>query len=131
MRQLKNLGIIGPLTLGLCFGCDPSSRPTPRPAPQTSASAGLRNIKELEGCWTDTITPSAQRKQIYTVTGSNTLDLILDVNGAQRHSKVQLKPDGFLVILNQDTLGETLQWVGHQLIFKINDSQVAVFERCP
>lgn len=116
------------------FACQ-TATPDPLPTPTTEASLGsspatTRNIQDLEGCWQDVSNTSSNRFQYYTVTGDDTLDLILDINGNRRNSKVQLKPDGFLVILNQDSLGETLQWVGEQLIFKINGSQVAVFEKC-
>jgi len=127
-------GVLGALLL--CVACEsfPVALPMPSPSPISSStpseSQNVRDINDLAGCWLDILNPSAQRKQIYTVTGPDTLDLTLDVAGSQRQSKVQLKADGFLVVLDQDDLGETLQWIGEQLVFKINGAKVAVFERC-
>ena len=81
----------------------------------------------LAGCWED---PPSGRRQYYTATGPDTLDLRLVVGASERRSQVRLRPDGFLEIIGEPSLGETLEWVGDRLIFRINGAQVASFRRC-
>lgn len=135
------MSIMGMLFLAACQGgTGPgpspqpgSSTPSPTPSPTPSVSVSPvpvsgRTAAALNGCWVQSGNPG--RTQTYTATGPDTLDLVLNVNGSQRFSKVRLKPDGFLEIIGEPTLGETLEWVGDTLIFRINGSQVATFVRC-
>ena len=106
----------------------PTAQPTASPSASASASPGTRTAAGLNGCWQESGNP--QRRQYYTATGPDSLELRLVVSGSERRSQVRLKADGFLEILGEPSLGETLQWVGDQLIFRINGSQTAVFTRC-
>ena len=136
MMSLKRLSPVC-LSLYLLFACQapnpnpvPVTSPVPSPTatPVTASPTPARSTAALAGCWQD---PASGRRQYYTAIGSETLDLRLVVGSSERLSKVRLKADGFLEIIGEPSLGETLEWVGEQLIFRINGSQVAAFSRCP
>ena len=68
------------ILLPACQGPGPLPGPTPTPAPTaTATSAAGRTAAGLAGCWVDGANP--QRRQYYTATGPDTLDLRLVVSG--------------------------------------------------
>lgn len=141
----KFLALLSSFTLLACTGTDPLPKPSDSPTPTSSPTQGVQPTAsptnppepsgELEGCWQDTLnTTNRITRHQYKKNSDGTYALTLTItqNGqtSTRPSTVELKDDGFLVIIGDEFPNETLQWVGEQLIFKISGSLTAVFERC-